>query len=106
MEGARDPESPGPGGPGETVAPAPGGEGLGRPGEDASPGSVGRRQRPPRPPIDLALDANQDGILSADEIANAPGALKTLDKNGDGRLTRDECLPPRPSNPVGEPALK
>lgn len=45
-------------------------------------------------PIVMALDANHDGVISADEIANAPAALKTLDKNGDGQLTKDEYLPP------------
>jgi hypothetical protein len=40
-----------------------------------------------------ALDTNHDGILSADEIANAPASLKKLDKNGDGQLTADEYRP-------------
>jgi hypothetical protein len=43
-----------------------------------------------------ALDTNGDGILSADEIANAPQSLLKLDKNGDGQLTPDEFRPPRP----------
>jgi Ca2+-binding EF-hand superfamily protein len=42
-------------------------------------------------PILSALDANQDGAISAAELANAPSRLKTLDKNGDGSLTRDEA---------------
>jgi len=33
------------------------------------------------------------GRLSAAELANAPQALKTLDNNGDGNLTRDELRP-------------
>ena len=48
------------------------------------------------------LDANHDGVIDASEIANAPVALKTLDKNGDGKLTRDEFLPPRPGGPDGD----
>lgn len=52
-----------------------------------------------KPPLFTALDVNQDGIISADEIAKASTALKTLDKNGDGELTLDECLPPRPEGP-------
>ncbi|MEI9866114.1 MAG: hypothetical protein WDN00_16485 [Limisphaerales bacterium] len=44
-----------------------------------------------------ALDTNSDGVISADEIANATGGVEeTLDKNGDGKLTRDELRPPRP----------
>ena len=52
--------------------------------------------------IMAALDADKDGALSADEIANATAALKKLDKNGDGKVGRDEIrteleklLPPR-----------
>jgi Ca2+-binding EF-hand superfamily protein len=41
----------------------------------------------------MALDANGDGELSASEIDNAASALRTLDKNKDGKLTRDEMLP-------------
>ncbi len=40
--------------------------------------------------IMAALDADKDGALSADEIANAAAALKKLDKNGDGKVGRDE----------------
>jgi hypothetical protein len=43
-----------------------------------------------------ALDANHDGEIDANEIANASAALKALDKNGDGKLTQDELHPPRP----------
>lgn len=61
------------------------------------PGGPGMGGHRPPPPIMLALDANHDGVIDADEIANAPAALKTLDKNGDGKLTQDELRPPRPS---------
>jgi len=54
-------------------------------------------------PIIMALDANHDGVISADEIANAAAALKTLDKNGDGQLTKDEYMPPRPPGRPGDP---
>jgi hypothetical protein len=64
-----------------------GGPGMG------GPGMGGRR---PTPPLIAALDANHDGVIDADEIANAPTALKKLDKNGDGKLTQDELRPPRP----------
>jgi hypothetical protein len=39
------------------------------------------------------LDTNTNGILDAAEIANASAALKSLDKNGDGKLTADELMP-------------
>lgn len=44
-------------------------------------------------PVLNALDADHDGVISAAEIANAPAALLTLDKNGDGQLTPDELRP-------------
>lgn len=36
------------------------------------------------------IDANRDGTLSANEIADAPAVLKQLDKNKDGEVTREE----------------
>lgn len=59
-----------------------------------------RGHRPP-PPIMMALDANQDGQIDADEIAKASESLKKLDLNGDGVLTRDELMPPPPGGPEG-----
>ncbi len=63
------------------------------------PPGEGRRHRPPPMPLIGALDANHDGVISAEEIANAPAALRTLDKNGDGQLTKDEYMPPPPRPP-------
>jgi Ca2+-binding EF-hand superfamily protein len=46
-------------------------------------------------PLLNAIDVNHDGRIDAQELAAAPARLKTLDKNGDGKLTRDEAgLPP------------
>jgi Spy/CpxP family protein refolding chaperone len=45
-------------------------------------------------PVIEALDLNHDGIIEAEEIAKASDSLKTLDKNGDGKLTPDEFRPP------------
>ena len=42
-------------------------------------------------PILNAVDINQDGTVSASEIAAAPGQLRKLDRNGDGKLTQDEA---------------
>lgn len=58
--------------------------------------------RPPPSPLMEALDTNHDGIIDANEIANAPAALKKLDKNGDGKLTPDELRPPRPPRDGGQ----
>ena len=72
----------------------PGGpRGQGGPG---GPGGQDMRGRRPVPPVVLALDTDHDGIVDADEIANAPAALRKLDRNGDGRLTMDELMPPPP----------
>jgi len=56
----------------------------------------GQGMHPPMPYIMTVLDANHDGVLSAEEIANAPTALAQLDTNGDGQLTHDEFCPPPP----------
>jgi len=45
-------------------------------------------------PLVAALDADGDGTISAAEMERAGSALKTLDTNDDGRLTRDEMGPP------------
>jgi hypothetical protein len=72
----------------------------GPPGSSGSgdPGSPGRHHRPPPLPIVMALDTNHDGIIDSNEIANASAELLTLDKNGDGKLTPDEYLPPLPKD--------
>lgn len=67
----------------------------GRPGGPGGPG-----MRPPMPVLE-ALDVNHDGVIDATEIANAVAALKTLDKNGDGQLTREELMPARPEGFAG-----
>ena len=73
------------------------------------PERPGRGFRPPMPPVMAALDANKDGTLDAQEIANASAALLKLDKNGDGVLTREELHPGgRPGGPrgFGEPGKR
>jgi caffeoyl-CoA O-methyltransferase len=60
-----------------------------RPGGPPQPGAD---QGPPdrMNPILRFFDANNDGTLSADEIANATAKLKELDKNKDGQLSAEE----------------
>lgn len=76
-----------------------------RPNREGRPGGPDDRPRGPgqgpgrdgfRPPLMAALDADNDGILSQEEIANASKALLTLDKNKDGQVTPDEYRPGRP----------
>ena len=63
----------------------PGGPG----GGPGGPGGEGGF-RPPKHPLEMALDANGDGVIDEKEIANAVAALKKLDKNGDGILSKEE----------------
>ncbi|MBI5801542.1 MAG: hypothetical protein HZA92_12590 [Verrucomicrobia bacterium] len=78
----------------------------GQPGrQGGGPGGPGGEGgfRPPKPPIEAALDVNGDGIIDAKELAAAAAALKRLDKNGDGQLTEDEYRPARPqAGPGGQ----
>jgi Ca2+-binding EF-hand superfamily protein len=46
-------------------------------------------------PILAAVDTNGDGVISADEIRNSAAAIRKLDRDGDGRVTRDEAMPAR-----------
>src|ERR1043166_1074016 len=59
--------------------------------EDGPPGA-GREGRPPMMPLIGALDLNHDGVIDADEIKHASAALLKLDKDGDGKLSREEFL--------------
>lgn len=74
----------------------------------AQPGASGA-VRPPvikRSPTLNILDADQDGVVSAAELAAAPTLLLRLDKNGDGKLNLEEAGMPRiptPDRPVEEP---
>ena len=73
-----------------------------------SPTEVKVKPHPYEPPLSVyfrlilvlgALDTDRDGVISEAEIANASAALRTLDKNHDGKLTAEECglrLPDRP----------
>ncbi len=71
-------------------------------GPDGSGNAPMRRNRPPLPLVIRALDANHDGVVDADEIANAATVLKTLDKDGDGKLSIPELMGPPPQG-MGRP---
>lgn len=57
------------------------------------PGGPGRGGMLRNLPLMAALDADEDGEISGAEIEQAAAKLKTLDKNGDGKLTADELRP-------------
>jgi hypothetical protein len=92
--------------PDDTRDPGPDGGRAGRRegGPPPRDGEGRRPARPPRPPLEVALDADDDGEISASEIENAAAALKKLDKNGDGKLSADEFRPPRPPRDGGPDA--
>lgn len=60
------------------------------------PGPPPGHRPPPPPAVIVVLDADKNGELSAEEIAKAVEALKTLDKDGDGKLSHEEMCPPPP----------
>jgi len=67
-----------------------------RPGpsdERAERRDSGERHRHRLPPLMRALDADQDGSLSSEEIANAPAVLRGLDKDRDGNVSPREWAP-------------
>lgn len=61
-----------------------------------------KTKQPPPParngpsPLIAAIDLDEDGILSADEIEDAPLSLASLDKNEDGTISRKELNPGKP----------
>ena len=83
-----------PGGPGQGDRP-----GFGGPGQGGFPGRPGGQ--PPRNPLATVLDADGDGVISADELKNASKALSRLDRNRDGKITRDEMYPRQSDNQGG-----
>lgn len=46
-----------------------------------------------RLPVLAALDADSDGVITAEEIENASEALSALDENDDGQLDAEELRP-------------
>lgn len=71
---------------------------YGRPDDSRRGPGAARGQRPLNPFV-LALDRNHDGVIDEQEIAQASESLKSLDKNGDGEITREEFRPARRGGP-------
>lgn len=61
---------------------------------------------PPAPPVIHVLDADRDGIISAEEMKGSAAALATLDMNGDGILSPRELHPHGPPPHADPPALE
>ena len=60
---------------------------------------------PSRSTLYKALDADEDGTLSSGEIDGSTAALRALDENSDGSLTRNELLTaPPPAAPAEDSA--
>ena len=53
----------------------------------------------PPHPLERALDQDRDGEISVEEIAGAATSLASLDRNEDGKLSRDELRPAPPPRP-------
>jgi len=87
---ARRPEARGPRG----FPAGPAGPGRGAPRGDF---------RRPRFPLMIALDADEDGEISAEEIENAVTALRKLDKDEDGMLSAEELRIEFPGGPARGP---
>ena len=69
---------------------------TGQPPEDGQPEEREADDRRLRElPAFRALDTDDDGDISGDEIDAAPASLASLDADGDGRLSRDELRPGR-----------
>lgn len=61
------------------------------------------RRPPPVPPFIAIFDTDHDGVLSPQEISAAADALGKLDRNGDGKITREEMRPPPPEGDGKQP---
>lgn len=69
--------------------------------EIAPPPPKGKKPKGPKPPkgapfLVKALDLDDDHVLSADEIEDAPASLALLDKDGDGIVSKGEMKPGKP----------
>ena len=85
-----------------TTNDSPRGPGRGGRGGPGGPGGPGGRHG--GSPIVRAIDADQNRVLSAAEIANAPAAILTRDMHGDGIVSADELRPQRPADAPARPA--
>lgn len=68
------------------------------------PRPEGRPEGPPRGnPIMQLIDSDRDGAISMDELDALVKKMKSLDKDGDGKLVREELAGLMPQRPEGRP---
>lgn len=85
-------------------------EGPPLPGDSTAPAGASRgassSNLPPRIPLIGAIDRNADGTLDKNELEHAADAMKSLDKNQDGKLSPEEYRgnPPTDGRPGGRAA--
>lgn len=80
--------------PPEEATGQPPGEATGQPPEGVQPEEgEGANLELRRLPVFRALDTDDDGDISADEIDAAAASLASLDDDGDGQLSGDELRP-------------
>ena len=72
-----------------------GGTGTATDAPAGGPGGHPHHGPPPSPLFD-ALDTNHDGVISADEMSDAPASLKSMLKNGSTAIKREDLRPPHP----------
>jgi len=95
-KGGGGPGKPGPGG-------LPHGPGPSRDGDPAS-GHDDPHRNPLFHVLLHAIDTDGDGFISMTEMNHASEALLALDRNNDGRLSRDELRPGGAAGPKGDNA--
>jgi hypothetical protein len=76
-----------------------GSSGQGPMGDPPGPPPGGPGGHHPMPPVIRALDTNHDGVIEADEIANAAQSLKTLIRPGYNELSIQDLLGRPPHRP-------
>jgi hypothetical protein len=70
-----------------------------QPPKAGSPPGPGHVPKPQLPAIMQALDADNDGEISDEEISKSAESLAALDQNKDGKISPEELRPKQPGGP-------